>query len=452
LSPSRLRTWFREDRAQTGPEHPDPSLRGRTYAIPFARVWAAAAELASARLKGWSLVEADEGRGVLMAESTRPLFRVVDDVRITVSLDENGQTRVDMVSASRTARGDLGRNARRVERFFLALDRKLGAGPGTILDPTLSMFRHALPLAVVLATACSPAGDVPQDTGEAGEVPLAIDRDFQVRSYERNLVFLGSRGDTTTLALWSFTARTGSGGVDREVRGWLAWGDTWEPLFTERWEGPPSRVPWRILPRGPVRLIVGRQDALEAILFQGGGRSLEVASGALLVEWSGQQGQNYRVHEGTLFLADRSLDGIFLDMTRSWASDDGPAGDFGFLVSGNSLQMVFEDLAPEGETQGGDYSCWARVLFADRQWRGVRLVWREVRAFEPARRDVPVEWGVRSPDGTLGGELAAATFSLEAGEGEDPVLPVSGLFRLTGTLVLDGRDFPVEGFLQHRQR
>ncbi len=449
---ARLRTWVFENGAHTRPGHPDPSLRGRTYAIPFVRVWDAAMELTSGSLRGWSLLEADEGRGTLLAESRTFVFRSVDQVRIEVSLDHNGQTRVDVASASRLGKGGMGKNARRIRRFFRALDRKVGAGPGTILDPSLSPVLSAVVMALAMAGGCTPADEIPEEAGEMGPAPLVADRDFQSRSYERHLVFLGNQGDTTFLVPWSFSAQTKPGGVEREIRGWMARDDAWETLFSDRWEGPTSRVPWRILPRGPVRLIVGLQDAIEAILFHGENRSLEVALGTLLVEWSGQRGQTYRVHEGNLFLAEHTLDGLLLDATRAWVSDDGPPGNFGFLVSGSSLQLVCEDLAPENGSEGGEFSCWARVQFADRQWRGVRMAWREVRAFEPARRDVPVGWEVRSPDGTLEGDLAAAAVFLEAGEGTGPVLPVKGLFRLAGTLVLEGREFPVQGFLRHRQR
>lgn len=448
---SRLRAWLRENRAQTHPGHPDPSLRGRTYAIPFARVWAAGLETASGALPGWVLMEADENQGLIVAEARTRVFRFVDDVRVQVSLDEYGQTRVDMASASRIGKGDLGQNARRIRKFFRTLDRRVGAGPGTILDPTLSIFRAALVLAVAVAASCAPAADVPPESGGAEDAPLAASGNFQSRSYERHVVFLGARGDTTILVPWSFGAWTRAGGVDREVRGWLARDDAWETLFTDRWEGPVSRVPWRILPRGPVRLVVGLQDALETILFQGGGRGVEVVSGSLLAEWSGPRGQTYRIHEGTVFLADRIVEGTLLDMTRAWTDQAGPPGDFGFLVSGGSLQLVFENLASGEGAAGGQFSCWGRVLFADRGWQGVQLLWREVRAFEPARRDVPVAWEVRSPDGTLRGSLAAASQFLEPGEGEGPVLPVMGLFQLEGTLILDGREFPVRGFLRHRQ-
>jgi hypothetical protein len=128
-----LRT-LTENRAATAPDHPDPRLRGRRYAIPFEAVWRAVLEQAE-RARGWTLIEADDMEGTLRAEARTPLLRFLDDVEIRVSLDRDAQTRVDMVSASRVGRGDLGKNARRIRRFLGGLDRKLGAGPGTLLPP-----------------------------------------------------------------------------------------------------------------------------------------------------------------------------------------------------------------------------------------------------------------------------------------------------------------------------
>lgn len=111
--------------AATSPEHEDPRLRGRTYAIPFDRVWRAALHLASGGLGRWRMVEADDQRGVIKAEASRLLTGSVDDVLVRISLDRDGQTRVDARSAARNERADLGANARRLRRFFRALDERL---------------------------------------------------------------------------------------------------------------------------------------------------------------------------------------------------------------------------------------------------------------------------------------------------------------------------------------
>ncbi len=450
MSFAKLRVALRETRAHTHPEHPDRSLRGRTYAIPFAQVWTAAVGLASGGLRGWSTVRADEDLGTLQAECQTLVFRTVDDVEIRISLDENAQTRVDLTSGSRGGKGDLGRNRRRIQKFFQILDERTEAGPGKILDPTVPLIRTSL-LLVGLLGACGPTDQTPPGASVAEEDSLAPIRNFQTRSYERHIVFLTSEGDSTLLVPWSFTARTRPDGVDREVRGWLARSDTWDPFLSERWEGPPNAAPWRLLPHGPVRLVVGFGDALETIIFQEGARKLEVNLGELLVEWSGQRAQTYRVHEGTIILSDQTVDGHLLDMTRAWAAGDEPPGDWGILLSGDTLQVVMEDLGPGSGPEGGAFSFWARVEFLHRQWQGVRLTWSEVMAFEPARRDVPMSWEIQSPEGDLIGSLSTIAPFLEVAEGEGPMLPLDALFQVAGNLTLGGEDFPVRGFIRHIQ-
>ncbi len=112
-----------QNRAETAPDAADPRLRGRTYAIPFERVWTATLALAGRR-RGWTVVQHDDIEGVIRAEC-RTLLRFTHDVEIRVGLDGDGQTRVDLRSASRVGHGDLGKNARRIGRFLRSLDREL---------------------------------------------------------------------------------------------------------------------------------------------------------------------------------------------------------------------------------------------------------------------------------------------------------------------------------------
>jgi hypothetical protein len=111
------------NRAWTDPESDDPRLRGRTYGVPFAMVWRAA--LAEAEALRWTVLETDPVGGEIHAEARTRLWKFTDDVWVRLSLDEDGQTRVDVVSASRVGRGDLGTNARRIARFLRGVDRRL---------------------------------------------------------------------------------------------------------------------------------------------------------------------------------------------------------------------------------------------------------------------------------------------------------------------------------------
>jgi len=133
---SSLLTRLTGTQARTFPTSPDPRLRGRTYAIPFDRVWTAALSLAGGGLARWEVVDDDDQTGIIRAVATTWPRGKEDDVRIQVGLDPNGQTRVDVVSTARDGKRDLGRNARRIGSFLRKLDARLDAGPAQILDPT----------------------------------------------------------------------------------------------------------------------------------------------------------------------------------------------------------------------------------------------------------------------------------------------------------------------------
>lgn len=112
--------------AQTHEEAEDPRLRGRTYLVPFAAVWDEILSMIESDPR-WKLIRADEGTGLIRAEATTRFLRFVDDVRFKLKLDQDALTRVDMWSASRKGKGDLGNNARRIGRFYQNLDRRLEA-------------------------------------------------------------------------------------------------------------------------------------------------------------------------------------------------------------------------------------------------------------------------------------------------------------------------------------
>lgn len=451
MSFPKLRAALLENQAHTHPQHPDQNLRGRTYSIPFAQVWTATETLAAGGLRGWATVMADEDLGILRAECRGMVARSSDDVEIRISLDENGQTRVDMSSTSQVERGDWGRNARRIQKFFRTLDRRVDAGPGKVIDPTVPLIRTGVLLLTILS-GCSG----PDEAAIQTEVPAAdsipTPRNFRARSYERHITFLTFQEDSTLLVPFFFSAQTEPDGVHRETRGWLARGGTWDPFLEQEWIGPSNAAPWRILPNGPLRLIVGEGDALEIVFFQEVGRDLELRLGELLVEWPGQRAQSFRVHRGTVVLSDQNVEGYLLDLSRAWATGEDPPGDWGILLSGDSLQVVLEDQASESGPEGGDFSFWARVSFLDRRWTGIQAVWSEVRSFEPARRDVPMSWEILSAEGDLEGTLFVLDPFIEAGEGEGPMLPLEALFPVSGTLTFGGGSYPVRGLIRHKQR
>lgn len=133
---------FTESAARTSPDSDDPALAGRTYAIPFDPVWQAALRLAGGGLRGWKLISSDDQLGVIRTDVRSPLLPLEANVLVSVTLDPNGQTRVDMSALGNHRGGDLRVNYRRIRHFFRSLDLALEVRPGQILE-TRSSARHA---------------------------------------------------------------------------------------------------------------------------------------------------------------------------------------------------------------------------------------------------------------------------------------------------------------------
>lgn len=119
MKPRRRRGYF-----ETAPDAADRRLRGRVYGVPFEEVWQAALKITGGGLFRWTRHEADDTEGVILA-SAKSLAGAVHDVMIRVTLDENGQTRVDASAQARSPLSDMGRSKRRLRRFFRALDRTI---------------------------------------------------------------------------------------------------------------------------------------------------------------------------------------------------------------------------------------------------------------------------------------------------------------------------------------
>ena len=132
---SRIVRGLTTNIARTAPEATDVRLRGRTYAIPFDFVWQSSLDIVR-KLRGWTLIDADDHDGIIKAEARTLLMRYIDDVVIRVTLDHNAQTRVDMESRSRKGFADFGTNTRRIARFFRRLDKAVAARHSTRVSGT----------------------------------------------------------------------------------------------------------------------------------------------------------------------------------------------------------------------------------------------------------------------------------------------------------------------------
>jgi len=195
---------------------------------------------------------------------------------------------------------------------------------------------------------------------------------------------------------------------------------------------------------------VGEGDAVEGVIFSEGQRQLELEiTGDLLMEWTGTRGQVYRLLEGAAYLSDQRLQGLILDMSRVHGAEEAAQGDWAFLASGDSLQVILENPAAAEPGTPGAYRIWARLDFRDLQWPAVNVDWADVSAFEPARQDIPISWTISTEAEGVEGVLQVQAARVEAGQGAGPLLPVDALFLVVGTLRVEGRTYPVRGLFRH---
>lgn len=86
--------------------------------------YARALDLAKTRMKGWEVTHEDAAAHTFEAVASTRLLRFKDDVVVRVTALSEGESRIDMRSKSSEGKGDMGANARRIERFFGELELK----------------------------------------------------------------------------------------------------------------------------------------------------------------------------------------------------------------------------------------------------------------------------------------------------------------------------------------
>lgn len=303
-----------------------------------------------------------------------------------------------------------------------------------------------------LAAACTgatPDRESPGQGGDEGPTSAATTGAEPAPGtvYQRTIAFVETTSDSALFVLWDFENRIEADGLHRSIQGWLRRAGQWRLFMEDDWVTEPTRAPWRIVPRGPARLVVGFQDALEEIYYQEGVRDLSLRLGETVVEWSGQRGATYRLLEGTARLADVETTGLVLDAFAVRAAGRDGAAELGLLTGENGFQLVLSNL--DGPVR---YRAWARRGTQEFFWPEVEVSWEESRSFDRARRDVPVLWGIESGDGRLEGEFESVSSHLQSQDGDGAILPVLAVYEVAGQLTVDGERVAVRGFLRHFQR
>jgi len=318
------------------------------------------------------------------------------------------------------------------------------------------MLMAPLALVAAVATGCgeaerpdlSPTPGPPAETAPAESAPSG-----PVAVHDREFIFLSMARDSTVIVPWFFRAFAGPDTVLRRVQLWIGRAGSWEALVREEIETPPTRSPWQILPVPGIRPGIGDDDRVESLRMSGSGREFETRIDAFVTDWIPPGGDAVWLSEGRTLFPSGEVEGFVLEVNRRWQSPDGGRSDWIFLHAGTQLQLFLEETALRSASRPSvPWRAWSRLAFQNASWPILEVEWGELRPFEPARRDIPSTWLLSSPGGEMVGELVATSSHLVVGEGEGPILPVTGFFAVEGTVSVRGEAFEVVGIVRHEQR
>lgn len=298
----------------------------------------------------------------------------------------------------------------------------------------------------MMAAACSGEPGNPGSMRVEGPA-LAPPDSLAGNRYERHLAFFALEDESPLVVAWSFSANTREDAVDREARIWLARGGVWDAFHQSSWETPAARAPWRIIPHEGVRIIVGERDALTALLYRGAGRELEMWLGEALAGWTSRPGELIQMREASTILSDNAVAGTLVDLSFARQASGATPGSWALLIS-EDIQVFLR--GPFDAAADSTFYGWGTLRARNFDWPSVVVTATRSRAFEPARRDVPVAWRFQSPDADLTGRIEAMSTHMEAGEGPGPQLPLIAISEVEGSIVIDTVPHRVRGVLYHR--
>ncbi len=270
-------------------------------------------------------------------------------------------------------------------------------------------------------------------------------------TYRRTFAFMDVSTDSSLFVPWDFVNRVEADGIARAIRGWLGRSGEWRMFVEEDWSTEPVRAPWRIVPHGSARMLVGMGGAVQELYFRDAVRDVAVRPGGVVAEWNERPGETYRLLTGTAVLGGAETEGLLLDAFTARATETDDLTEIALLAASDGYRMI---IANSAETDR--HRAWARRHCETWSWPDVELAWQETRTFERARREVPVTWQLEARDPGIAGEFEAVSSHQHSMPGSDTLRSAMGVYEIGGFVEMEAERgterVDLKGFLLHFQR
>ncbi len=308
-------------------------------------------------------------------------------------------------------------------------------------------MRPALLLALALLVACeAPIPEEPpaEPHGPADSYPR----------YIRELVFVGTAEGEPLLVPFSFEAIDRESDVGRQARGWVAHGESWEMFLDEEWEAGPAGSVWRLVPVGPLRVLVGGAAEIEAISYRREGDELRLAVSGTQMPWQRVGSSRFRILGGTLRHRDREVEGVIVEAQHIRApsadqTEAPPLVDWAYLTDAEGGHQILL-VTPSREEDGREGTlAWARDEEGRQSSDRLNVSWTEALTVEAARREVPVAWRYNAPELHLSADVRQVAHHVDVGEERRGRRVVSVRYSVTGTISTPTEEREVFGISRH---
>jgi len=308
-------------------------------------------------------------------------------------------------------------------------------------------MRSALLLALVLLVACEtplPEEAVADPQGPADSYPR----------YIREMVFVGRAEGEPLLVPFSFEAIDRGSDVGRQARGWVAHGESWEMFLDEEWEAGPTGSVWRLVPVGPLRVLVGGAAEIEALSYRREGDELRLAVRGTQLSWQRVGSSRFRILGGTLRHRDREVEGVIVEAQHlrspSAEQTEPPAlVDWSYLTDRTGEHQLL--LVTPSRDDEGRYGtlAWARDEEGRQSSDWLNVTWTEVLTVEAARREVPMAWRYDAPELHLTADIRHVGHHVDVGAERRGRRVVSVRYTVRGTLNTPEGETEVFGIARH---
>lgn len=162
-------------------------------------------------------------------------------------------------------------------------------------------------LLIGTVAACGPEASPDADSRRGpGGAPTA--------AYTRRMIFVGGREAAPAIVAFDHLALAGPTAVERRVGFWHTTGEGWNQLLGVDWSDDPIREPWRLIPHGPFRFLVGDAGEVEALIGRGEAEGFQLAPVGRIGEWSPDEPPQFRIHRGEWALGKDTIGGLLVDI------------------------------------------------------------------------------------------------------------------------------------------